>query len=114
MEETGYVYCLTNPSMPGLVKVGMTKRDPQERLKEANKHNTFGPPTPYELKIVKKVKGYKEKEKQIHKLLEKYAERVSQNYEFFRATLLIVRIVFAMITAKPKNDTIRAFFGKKA
>lgn len=35
--KSGFIYVLTHPSDPSLVKVGVTSRNPQERLKE---HNT--------------------------------------------------------------------------
>lgn len=35
MKEQGIVYVLTNPSMPGMVKIGMTERSEMDaRLKE--------------------------------------------------------------------------------
>lgn len=30
----GYIYCFSNQSMPGIVKIGMTTRTPGERAKE--------------------------------------------------------------------------------
>ena len=41
----GYVYILSNPAMPGLLKIGYTERDVQERVKELS--NT-GIPSPFE------------------------------------------------------------------
>ena len=32
--KQGYVYILINPSLKGLLKVGQTKKDPEERAKE--------------------------------------------------------------------------------
>ena len=39
--EFGYVYILTNPSMPGLVKVGKTTNTPNQRMSEL--HSTGVP-----------------------------------------------------------------------
>ena len=32
--KQGYVYILINPSLKGLLKVGQTKKDPEERARE--------------------------------------------------------------------------------
>ena len=32
----GYIYAMSNKSMPGILKIGMTERSIEERLKEAN------------------------------------------------------------------------------
>lgn len=42
----GFVYILTNPSMPGLVKIGKTTRDVEQR---ANELWQTGVPTPFEV-----------------------------------------------------------------
>jgi hypothetical protein len=34
----GYVYAFSNESMPGLIKIGMTERNPEERLESTNPH----------------------------------------------------------------------------
>ena len=58
----GYVYAFSNESMPGLFKIGMTERNPEERLAEANLSDTFKPPLPYVIEIQKKVNNCKESE----------------------------------------------------
>ena len=48
------VYALTNPAMPGLVKIGKTSRDdPQARMKEL--YNSSGVPLPFECVIAVEV-----------------------------------------------------------
>ena len=44
--DLGYLYILTNASMPELLKVGRTARDPHERARELS---TTGVPTPFEV-----------------------------------------------------------------
>lgn len=49
----GIVYLLTNPAMPGLVKIGMTERDSMDaRLRELY---STGVPVPFECQYACKV-----------------------------------------------------------
>lgn len=77
----GYIYCFSNPRMPGCVKVGMTTRTPTVRLKEANKHYTWGLPKPFKIEFAKKVINPRKMEKKIHNLLKKW--RSNPRMEFF-------------------------------
>lgn len=79
----GYIYCFSNPSMPGILKVGMTERTPEERAKELF---TTGVPLPYKIEFAKKVTNIVEKEKTIHILLEQYTDRIHPRREFFRVS----------------------------
>lgn len=90
----GWVYCLSNPSMPDLVKIGMTERTPEERAKELS---TTGVPTPFVIEFAKKVKNPAQKEATLHALLEKYAERTNARREFFRTTPDVVRQFFDLM-----------------
>lgn len=83
----GYIYCFSNPSMPGILKVGMTERTPGERLREANAPDTWRPPTPYKIEFAKKISNPSKKEKTLHVLLEQYTERIHRRREFFRISL---------------------------
>lgn len=91
--DYGYVYCISNPCMPGIYKIGMTERTPNERLKEANRSNTWIP-LPFIIEFSKYVSNPRQKESSIHKLLEKFSERVNQAREFFRINLKDVKLVF--------------------
>jgi hypothetical protein len=97
MESEGYVYCFSNPSFVGIVKIGMTTRYIEERLQEANHCGTWGPPTPYLIEFAKKVNNPREKEKVLHSLLEKYSERVNTNREFFKISVIDARLFFDLI-----------------
>ena len=80
--EYGIVYLLTNPVMPGLVKIGMTtQEDIDKRMKELY---TTGVPVPFECKFACKVKKSDclKIEKALHKAFDQ--QRVNQNREFFR------------------------------
>ena len=95
--ETGYVYCFSNPSMEGILKIGMTERTPDIRLKEANNSDTWRPPLPYICEIAKKVFNPKEKESTIHKLLSQYTERINPKREFFRVSIEEVKTFFELM-----------------
>ena len=52
--EYGIVYLLTNPVMPGLVKIGMTaQKDIEKRMRELY---TTGVPVPFECQFACKVR----------------------------------------------------------
>lgn len=93
----GYIYCMSNSSMPGIMKVGLTMRTPEERLKEANKSDTFKPPTMYQIEFAKYVVSPLIKEKVLHDLLERYKERIHPQREFFRVSSSEVRRFFDLI-----------------
>ena len=80
--EYGIVYLLTNPCMPGLVKIGMTKQeDLDKRMKELY---TTGVPVPFEYQFACKVnnKDCAKIEKALHTAF--YPQRVNKNREFFK------------------------------
>ena len=79
----GFVYLLTNPSMPGLVKIGSTMRRPHLRIDELT---GTGVPSPFELEAYWWSKTPEEDERLLHRKLKD--ARVSKNREFFRITLL--------------------------
>lgn len=78
----GYVYVLTNPAMPGLVKIGRTRRDPVTRLAEIN--SATGVPVPFELVGAVKSKDAVALEREIHSRLA--PSRVNRKREFFRCS----------------------------
>ena len=80
--EYGIVYLLTNPVMPGLVKIGMTaQEDIDKRMKELY---TTGVPVPFECQFACKVKkgDCAKIEKALHKAFA--PQRINANREFFR------------------------------
>ena len=80
--EYGIVYLLTNPVMPGLVKIGMTaQEDIDRRMKELY---TTGVPVPFECQFACKVKkgDCAKIERALHKAFA--PQRINANREFFR------------------------------
>ena len=47
MSEEGYLYILSNPSMPGIVMIDVTTHNPSERIKDTDLNGNTGVPTPY-------------------------------------------------------------------
>lgn len=93
----GYVYCFSNQSMPGILKVGMTERTPEIRLNEANSSDTWRPPTPYIIEFAKKVLNPKHKETTLHNLLSQYTEQINPKRDFFRVSSEEVKTFFDLI-----------------
>jgi len=93
----GHIYCFSNPSMHGILKVGMTERTPEIRLIEANSSDTWRPPTPYKIVFAKKVLNPKQKETTLHAILSQYTERINPRREFFRVSQEEVKTLFDLI-----------------
>jgi hypothetical protein len=67
--SNGYIYCFSNPSMPGKLKIGMTTRTPAERADELY---STGVPTPFIVEFYAQVNNVRSVENTIHIALEKY------------------------------------------
>ena len=91
MTTEGYIYCLSNESMPGLLKVGMTTRSPEDRARELH---TTGIPLPFKVDFAKKVTNPNDIEALIHGRLSHYHERVNPRREFFRVSPEEVKALF--------------------
>jgi hypothetical protein len=82
VERSGYVYVLTNASMPGMVKIGFTSRSAGVRANELS--GATGVPTPFRIVFQARARDALSLEKAVHKRLR--SVRVKQNREFFRVT----------------------------
>ncbi|MBO9428494.1 GIY-YIG nuclease family protein [Sulfitobacter sp. R18_1] len=80
--QWGYVYILTNPSFPGLLKIGMTTRTPAVRARELS--SATGVPTPFKVIFSSRTRNPKRVEALVHRAL--YKRRVNRNREFFKMT----------------------------
>jgi len=89
----GYVYCMSNPSMPGLVKIGYTERLMEERLQEANQSTWV--PESFSIEVAKFVSQPNAKEQTIHRILA--ADRVNPKREFFRTSVPTVRMLMELM-----------------
>lgn len=75
----GYVYVLSNPSMPGLYKIGLTTRTVEERMKELG--SQAGVPTPFVEVVSFLVPNCHKAEALLHAELN---EHRIENKEFFK------------------------------
>jgi len=94
--DRGYVYVLTNPSFYGLVKIGKTHRNPEERVRELSKLS--GVPTPFEVSYSIIVGNCGLVEKIIHNKLSDH--RVANNREFFKISVSEVAELINQIIRK--------------
>lgn len=82
-KKEGYVYILSNPTMPGIVKIGKTVRAPEVRLKELN--SATGVAMPFKLETVVETKNPSLTERIIHEHLS--SRRINQRREFFEVSV---------------------------
>jgi hypothetical protein len=80
MEDSGVLYVLTNPFMPGLVKIGCTTGPVEERIKALS--SATGVPVAFQCHFAAQVESMTAKEKTLHQLFSD--KRVNPNREFFQ------------------------------
>jgi len=84
-QDAGYIYVMMNPSMQGVIKIGLTRRSPEERLEELSK--ATGVPTPFILVYKEYFSDCVKAEKIIHSFLEDRGQKLSSNREFFNTDI---------------------------
>lgn len=99
-ENYGIVYALTNPAMPGLVKIGMTSNSVDVR-KDQLYFGCTGVPLPFECEYACKVNDYKKVEKNLH--IAFAPDRINSNREFFKVD--IERVVAILELLGPNEAT---------
>jgi hypothetical protein len=92
----GHIYILSNPAMPGLLKIGFTKKSTvSERADELSKNTAI--PLPFVVEYDQLVDRPNFTESRLHRELKKY--RISYEREFFRtdvdtAIIAINKVLF--------------------
>jgi T5orf172 domain len=104
-----YLYVMSNPSMPGLVKIGKTATSPKQRRLEL--HST-GVPTPFVLELSVEVDDCHASERAAHSALAKY--RVTDNREFFRISVSKALQVILPVIGKYKLHEVQSSHGIEA
>jgi hypothetical protein len=107
-ENNGIVYVLTNPAMPGIVKIGKTAREGVET--RLNELYSTGVPLPFECAYAAKVKNETQVEQAFHKAFA--PNRINAKREFFEIeaeqaiallSLMAVENVTPQIQEEAKN-----------
>lgn len=80
MADSGILYVLTNPLMPGLVKIGCTTGPVEDRIKALSSHT--GVSVAFQCHFAARVDDMATKEKTLHQLFSD--KRVNPNREFFQ------------------------------
>jgi len=78
----GFIYIMSNPGHPGLLKIGQTSKDPNVRRRELN---STGVPEDFVLEYRVLADDYQRLEKEIHQRLKKY--RLRTDKEFFEISV---------------------------
>ena len=99
-----WVYVLTNPTMPGLCKIGFTKNKPSERVKQINAGT--GVAMDFVVEWAFPCFNAHDVEQQVHKYLEDNGFRVNKNKEFFNVSVNEAKAVVERIGEpyKMNND----------
>mgnify|MGYP003642714590 FL=1 len=82
-DHDSWVYVLSNPSQPGILKIGYTSNTPEERARQLS--NATGVALPYEVEFAYSCWNGLELEKDIHERLNEY--RLTKQREFFQIDL---------------------------
>lgn len=94
--EYGYLYCVSNSSMPGILNIGIAWMEPELKLKNINgMPGLWYPPTVYKCEFAKKVRNVEDKREAIYKLIAKY--RINPIRKFFRISLEETRTLFDLM-----------------
>ena len=78
-----WVYVLSNPTLPAMLKIGYTKNQPEERARQIS--NATGVALPYKVEWAFHCFNGEQLEGEVHKYLESY--RVNNHREFFQIPL---------------------------
>jgi hypothetical protein len=93
---SGYLYVLGNDAMPGIIKIGKTRRTPADRARELSV--STGVPLPFKVLISARFENEGAAERECHKAFA--SSRVSTAREFFRSGVMGAYGQLSMMTAE--------------
>ncbi len=103
MKEEGIVYVLSNEAMPGLIKIGLTKRSElQDRIDELFKTNV---PVPFTCEYASLVDDCAKVEQALHQAFS--TDRVNPNREFFRMSVERVIPILKLVEKEEITTSVR-------
>jgi len=105
MARKGFVYVMSNESMPGLIKVGMSIKVPDERAKELSSDTST--PTPFIVEYYALFENMQKAERLVHEKLHKYhhgKEFFKANVEHAIQAIESLSISYTKLYSKPDND----------
>jgi hypothetical protein len=91
--DGGYVYVMTNPAMPGLVKIGSTKLSPEDRARQLS---TTGVPAPFHVIAYCRFEDELRAERELHAILSQ--QRLHRRREFFEIGVEQARIALLRLS----------------
>ena len=94
--DYGYIYCISNASMPNILNIGMTWMTPEQKIEDINGLPIlWRPPTPYKCEFAKRVLEAEQKRNAIYKVLS--ASRITPKQRFFRVSIEEVKTLFDLM-----------------
>ena len=100
----GVVYVLSNPAMPGLVKIGKTGQDdPNTRVSQLY---TTGVPVPFDIEYACKVPNPAEVESALHQAFS--PQRVNPRREFFRVDPEQAIAILKLLNVEDATEEVKA------
>lgn len=102
MADEGIVYVLSNEAMPGLIKIGLTKRDELEA--RLNQLYSTGVPLPFTCEYACRVKDCKAVENALHTAFTK--DRVNPAREFFRTSVEYVKPILELLKVEDITNAV--------
>ena len=87
IDTSGYVYVLSNPAMPGIVKIGMSKHGGRIRANEIYKQGGTGISLPFKMEFEIWAEDCHSSELYVHEELDQY--RINDSREFFKIDVVV-------------------------
>tara|TARA_B100000524_G_C23641107_1_gene366676 strand:- start:7 stop:423 length:417 start_codon:yes stop_codon:yes gene_type:complete len=96
----GFLYCVANKSMPGILKIGVTENTPEEMISKANEYHEWSPALPYFCLFAKKVNSCENKLETLYTLLESHQTNSSLKKGFYELDKKMILNFFNLMDGK--------------